>query len=291
MATKLTLREVLQGASSFLETKGVEGYSILYVFLARKGWNKTQWLLNMAQLASPEDQQQVAEDTKKLANHLPPQYLLGYEEFYGHHFKVTKDTLIPRPETEELVAAVLNSKNAVGKLSPEITVVADIGCGTGAIAISLKLDRPNWQVLATDISPLALAVAKENADKLKAPLQFFQGDVLTPLIERGIKVDLLVSNPPYIAQSEWELMDESVRTYEPKLALFADHEGLAIYEKIAQQAPQILKAEGEIFLEIGFAQGKVLQKLFQQAFPSKKVTIQKDLAGQDRILHVFAGDN
>lgn len=296
MATRPTLREVLDRASSFLESVGVEGYSVLYVFMGRMNWTKTDWLLQMGRQATAAESAQVEKDTRQLAQHIPPQYLLGWEEFCGHRFKVTEATLIPRPETEELVMRALTAfpdseeTNAVWRtISGKPPLVVDIGTGTGAIAISVKLARPQWQVRASDISPAALAIAKENAASLGADIAFCLGDTLAPFLTETNteKIQLLLSNPPYISKSEWNLMDESVRTFEPKMALFADNNGLAIYQKLARQAPSILAEDGQIFLEIGFAQGEAVRGIFQAAFPHKSVEIIKDLAGQDRILHVF----
>lgn len=277
---KISYREALQRASSLLGAKGLEPESMLYVFLRRKQWDTTQWLLHFSEEIPPADQAQLAADLEELLAFRPAQYLLGYEEFCGHRFKVTEATLIPRPETEELVMAAIDS------FPPDRAVrVADIGTGTGAIGLSVKLARPQWQVALTDLSQAALAVAKENAELLGAQVAFYQGDTLEALPPGD--VDLLLSNPPYISVAEWDLMDESVRRYEPKTALFAEDEGLAIYRKLAQQAPARLTKDGQVFLEIGFAQGKAVQEMFQAAFPEKEVAILKDLAGQDRIVHVF----
>lgn len=277
---KISYREALQRASSLLGEKGLEPESMLYVFLRRKQWDTTQWLLHFSEAIPPADQAQLAADLEELLAFRPPQYLLGYEEFCGHRFKVTEATLIPRPETEELVMA------AIASFPLERAIrVADIGTGTGAIGLSVKLARPQWQVALTDLSPAALAVAKDNAKLLGAQVAFYQGDTLEALPPGD--VDLLLSNPPYISVTEWDLMDESVRRYEPKSALFAADEGLAIYRKLAQQAPERLSKDGQMFLEIGFAQGKAVQEMFQAAFPDKEVVILKDMAGQDRLIHVF----
>jgi release factor glutamine methyltransferase len=270
--------EVLERASSFLEKQGVEGYSILYVFLERKGWSKTDWLIHLKDEITSEEQYQLEKDVQQLAEHYPAQYILGYSDFYEQRFQVNEHTLIPRPETEELVELCLAEN------SDSILNVADIGTGTGAIAISLKAQRPNWQVAAVDISPEALVVAKKNAEQLKTEIQFYQGDLLEPLIEK--KIDILISNPPYISNKEWALMDTSVRTFEPKSALFAENDGLAIYQRLAQEAPALLTPEGKIYLEIGFQQGKAVKELFQQAFPKKVVRVIQDLSGNDRMVTV-----
>lgn len=274
-----TYREVLLRASSFLETKGLEGYAIQYLFLARKNWQKLDWLLHMDQQIPPADEVQIEADLQQLLAHRPPQYLLGYEEFYGHRFKVTEDTLIPRPETEELVALCLEQTEPAENLR-----VVDIGTGTGAIAVSLKLARPHWQIAAVDLSEAALAVAKENAAQLGAEVAFYQGDTLTPV--RDQSWDIIVSNPPYISEQEWELMDASVRQFEPQMALFAAENGLVMYRKIADQAKKLLTPDGKIFVEIGFQQGKSVQHIFAEAFPDKKVAVIQDFSGKDRMVAV-----
>lgn len=273
-----TYREVLQGASSFLKEQQKDDYGIQYLFLQRKGWSKTDWLLQMNTPIDAADEAMIQADLEKLLQDVPPQYLLGYEEFYGHRFKVTKDTLIPRPETEELVELCL-TENAEKGLQ-----VVDIGSGTGAIAISLKLARPDWQVASIDISGAALQVAKENAKQLGAAVTFHEGDVLQPV--RDQQIDLIISNPPYISAEEWPLMDASVRKFEPKSALFAEERGLAIYRKIAAEAPQVLKPTGKLYLEIGFQQGQAVNAIFAAAFPTKKVKVLKDLSQNDRMIVV-----
>lgn len=271
-----TYYEVLNRASSFLTSQGKEGAAILFVFLGRKGWSKTDWLLQMKVAIPPEEIAQVEQDTEALLKDVPPQYLLGFEEFYGRQFQVTPATLIPRPETEELVELVL------AQVPDEQLRVVDIGTGTGVIAISLKLARPNWQVTAVDLSTEALAVAEENAHQLAADVRFLASDVLGAVNE----VDVIVSNPPYIAADEWREMDASVRKFEPKMALFAEDNGLVIYRQIAQEAQQKLSANGQIFLEIGYQQGAAVKALFEAAFPDKKVQLHQDLSGHDRMIQV-----
>ncbi|MBF8807507.1 MAG: peptide chain release factor N(5)-glutamine methyltransferase [Enterococcus lacertideformus] len=276
---KKTYLEVLSRASSFLEAQKKEGYSIQFLFLERKGWKKIDWLLHMNELITSEDENIIEHDMDLLLKNHPPQYLLGYADFYGHRLKVTEDTLIPRPETEELVELCLNETS-----DKELNVV-DIGTGTGAIAISLKAERAHWWMSAIDLSFQALSVAKENAMKEQVPIHFYHGDTLEPVMDQYF--DVIISNPPYISVDEWVLMDESVRIFEPKIALFAEDEGLAIYKKIAKESKEVLKPSGKIFLEIGYHQGIVVKQIFQEAFPTKKVMVKKDLFGNERMITVM----
>lgn len=277
---KNSYREVLARASSFLEQNQLEGHMIEYVFLQRKHWNKTDYLLHMHEPITAEDQKQIDEDMAKLLAHYPPQYLIGSEMFLDYRFKVTPDTLIPRPETEELVEKCLKLTQ---KQANQALKVVDVGTGTGAIAISLKDKRPAWQVTAVDLSSAALEVAQENAQQIGVAPEFVLSDCLD---EVAGPIDVLISNPPYISQDEYELMDVSVREFEPKMALFAENNGLAIYQKLAQQAQSKLAKDGKIFLEIGFMQGPAVKEIFQAAFPKKQVSIHKDLFGNDRMIVV-----
>lgn len=277
---KNSYREVLARASSFLEQNQLEGHMIEYVFLQRKHWNKMDYLLHMHEPITAEDQKQIDEDMAKLLAHYPPQYLIGSEVFLDYRFKVTPDTLIPRPETEELVEKCLKLTQ---KQANQALKVVDVGTGTGAIAISLKDKRPTWQVCAVDLSSAALEVAQENAQQIGVALEFVLSDCLD---EVAGPIDILISNPPYISQDEYELMDVSVREFEPKMALFAENNGLAIYQKLAQQAQSKLAKDGKIFLEIGFMQGPAVKEIFQAAFPKKQVSIHKDLFGNDRMIVV-----
>ena len=277
---KNSYREVLARASSFLEQNQLEGHMIEYVFLQRKHWNKTDYLLHMHEPITPEDQKQIDEDLAKLLDHYHPQYLIGSEAFLDYRFKVTPDTLIPRPETEELVEKCLKLTQ---KQANQALKVVDVGTGTGAIAISLKDKRPTWQVSAVDLSSAALEVAQENAQQIGVALEFVLSDCLD---EVAGPIDVLISNPPYISQDEYELMDFSVREFEPKMALFAENNGLAIYQKLAKQAQSKLAKDGKIFLEIGFMQGPAVKELFRAAFPKKQVSIHQDLFGNDRMIVV-----
>ena len=151
--------------------------------------------------------------------------------------------------------------------------------------ITLKKKVPSLEVTATDISKEALQVAAENASSHGLDIRFLEGDLLEPVSLETF--DCILSNPPYVGRQEEHLMDESVLKYEPHSALFADHEGLCIYERLAYELPFYLKTDGCLFMEIGFQQGDQLLALYKRAFPDKEVSIQKDINGLDRMLIVI----
>ena len=197
----------------------------------------------------------------------PLAYILGYREFFSRRFRVDPSVLIPRQETEVLVETAL-------EFPKEKCRVLDIGTGSGCIAITLKLERPDWEVWATDISSSALQVARENAETLGADITFRHSDLLAQL--EGETFDLIVSNPPYIGRDE--PLPKEVKEFEPPSALFADDNGLAIYRQLAAQAPSHLHVGGQVILEIGQEQGNEVSRLFHGS------TVIKDLDGNDRVV-------
>ncbi|CAH0418642.1 peptide chain release factor N(5)-glutamine methyltransferase [Periweissella ghanensis] len=208
----------------------------------------------------------------------PVQYVLGSAQFFGRDFMVDERVLIPRLETEELIELILNDNPITTQK------VLDIGTGSGAIAVTLKSERPEWQVLASDISPDALAVAKQNATTNNVDLAFTLSDVFANITGT---YDIIVSNPPYIATSETAIMDQNVLEYEPHLALFAENDGLAIYQAIAQNLAQYLLPNGRAYFEIGLHQGPTVAAIMQASLPQAQVDIIKDLSSHDRMIRVF----
>ena len=279
MNTNSTYREVLKWASSFLEASGKEGIAAERLLMERQQWNRTDFVLHLNEEMPSDSKRQLIEDVAEHGGGRPIQHILGYEWFYDLKLKVTHDTLIPRPETEEIVDKFLQQTKQDDSLK-----VLDIGTGTGAIAIVAKKQRPNDDVTGTDLSPKALVVAKENAEANGVAVRFLEGDLTAPVKDE--KFDVILSNPPYIGEHEKNVMDQSVLDYEPPMALFAENDGLFIYQRLAKELPRLLNPNGKIYLEIGYQQGEAVKELFQKAFPEALVQIEKDLSGLDRLISV-----
>lgn len=218
----------------------------------------------------------------RILNDEPMNYVLGYSYFYGYKFTVNKDVLIPRPETEELVCLILSKYDEYYK--GQTINICDVGTGSGAIAISLKKEESNLNVYASDISEKAIEVAKQNAKDNGAEIEFMCGSMLEPYIEKNIKVDILVSNPPYIKQDE--VLETSVIDYEPHVALFGGEDGLKFYRQIFENADKIINEKGMLFFEIGYDQKENLTNLAKKYFNDAHIEVLKDINGKDRMLYI-----
>lgn len=221
---------------------------------------------------------------ERLAKGEPLGHVLGFEWFYGYRFKVNEDVLIPRPETEELVAYILAAYDEYFKDTLNVTAV-DVGTGSGAIAVALKKEEPNIHILASDISEKACRIAKQNAQDNDVVVEVLCGDMLEPLIERNIKVDILISNPPYIPSDE--AMEDSVVNYEPHVALFGGEDGLKFYRIIFEHAKKVLKDKAMMAFEMGYNQKEVLSAEARKYFPDAKIEVIKDMSGKNRMLFIY----
>lgn len=218
----------------------------------------------------------------RLLNDEPLNYVLGYSYFYGYKLIVNEDVLIPRCETEELVCLVLSKYDEYFK-GKKINI-CDVGTGSGAIAIALKKEEDNLNVYASDISEKALEIAKMNAKNNDANINFLCGSMLEPYIENNIKVDILVSNPPYIKTVE--TIEASVYDYEPHVALFGGSDGLKFYKDIFENALKIVNENGMLFFEMGYDLGNALKDLAKQYFPKANIEVLKDMNNKDRMLMI-----
>jgi release factor glutamine methyltransferase len=210
------------------------------------------------------------------ASHYPLPYITGEAEFYGLTFEVTPEVMVPRPETELLVDLALARKPAS---------LVDVGTGSGCIAIALATRLPDALVYAMEVSPTALAVARRNTERhgVARRVQLMAGDLLTP---RPPLVDLVVSNPPYVASDDWASLPPSVRDFEPRLALDGGRDGLFVIHRLLSEAPAVLASGGALLVEIGASQGQAVAELAETAFPGASIRVYPDLAGHDRVVEV-----
>ena len=278
----MKLAQIFKDFEEKLVAKGEEAESLSFVYRSLKNLSFTDFVFTLHQEITDEDYKFVEDIFIKLANHIPAQYIIGHAEFFGMQLKVDERVLIPRPETEELVELIL-AENPEENLK-----VLDIGTGSGAIALALAKNRPDWSVTAADISQDALELAMENAKAQDLNLSFINSDCFS---EISAKYDIIVSNPPYISPSDESEVGLNVLHSEPHLALFADEDGLAIYRRIAEDSKDYLNDGGKIYLEIGYKQGQSVPAIFRENLPEKQVRILKDQFGQDRMVVVDDGEN
>lgn len=214
---------------------------------------------------------------KHIKEDVPLSHLVGFEYFYDRKFKVTKDVLSPRMETEELIYKVIEY---VKKTNKNNLKILDLCTGSGIIAITIKkeLEQVSVDVIASDISEEAIEVANENARFHEATIKFIKSDIFNNIDD---KFDIIVSNPPYIDRKDEVIMQNNVLKYDPHLALFAEEEGLYFYRKIIEQAKDYLKENGVMFFEIGYDQrDKIIQLADMNEYSAK---VYKDINGRDRM--------
>ncbi|WP_419893045.1 peptide chain release factor N(5)-glutamine methyltransferase [Oceanobacillus kimchii] len=274
--------EVLQRASLFLEKAGREPKVAEILLLHHLQITKEKLLMRWRDSI---DKNTIEAFEKDIFTHVetgvPVQHLTKVEHFYGREFEVNQHVLIPRPETEELVQQVIQQAHTMDK---PLTIV-DVGTGSGVIAITLALELPGSRVFATDISDKALSVAKRNAQALQAEVTFLEGNFLEPFLGLNQTADIVVSNPPYIPSSKSEELQDTVKNFDPELALFAENNGLAAYHAILRQMQTMKLSEQSILaFEIGFDQSAAITNMIRQNLPSREVCTIKDINEKDRIL-------
>ena len=278
----MKLAQIFKDFEEKLIAQGEEAESLSFVYRSLKNLSFTDFVFALQKEVTEEEKQFVEDIYKKLAAHIPAQYIIGHAEFFGMQLKVDERVLIPRPETEELVDLILTE-------NPEKNLkVLDIGTGSGAIALALAKNRPDWSVTAADISQDALDLSLENANSQNLNLYFIKSDCFS---EISSKYDIIVSNPPYISRADEVEVGLNVLHSEPHLALFADEDGLAIYRRIAEDSKDYLNDGGKIYLEIGYKQDQSVPALFMENIPDKRVRTLKDQFGQDRMVVIDDGEN
>lgn len=277
----MTYQQVLKQAETRARAVSKEVQAIKILLLHYSHLEPNQLYLQFKEEMDEESLNQFEEALNKyLIDNIPVQYIIGQVYFYGYSFFVNEGVLIPRFETEELVANVLIQYDEL--FNTQDVKMVDIGTGSGCLAIALQKEEPHLSVTATDISSEALAVAKRNAQSLEADVTFLQGDMLEPL--KGMKFDIIVSNPPYIPLSE--NVDSIIKDNEPNVALFGGSDGLKFYEIILQNARSILNEKFFIAFEHAFDKKDELQALSKKYFPDARVYTLKDMQGKDRMTFI-----
>lgn len=291
----MTIREAYREASSFLastESRSTQNPERVTEWMLCRllGWDRSKLFLDW-QVEFPVELLAEWEGwLRRKAAGEPVQYIIGEQEFYGRTFRVSPRVLIPRPETELLVEAALKW----GRVH-QPSLVADIGTGSGIIPITLAVEQPDWKVTASDLSADALEVARGNAERhgVSGRIDFFEGDLLEPWLERGLVPDMLISNPPYVPLADESGMTPEVAEYEPPLALFGGSDGLQLYRQLIEQLSRFSRLPDWIGFEVGEGQAEqvaaMLRRLAeerdvpeQQGASLRAVQIIRDLAGIDR---------
>lgn len=281
MATK-TVSTLIKAVTAQLSAFGIEDPATNARLLIRQAfrWSATQQLSNLSKIA-PTDQLPVLESlVERRINREPLSYITGKTEFFKRQFTVDERVLIPRPESEQLVVRTIDYVRKCGIENPR---VADVGTGSGAIAISIALEMPSAEVFATDISSEALEVAHMNARRLGAEVKFAQGNLLGPL--QG-KFDIIVSNPPYIKSHVIKSLEAEI-TREPRIALDGGPDGIKVIAPLLEEIQRMLKPSySAAYMEIDPPIAEIVLKTTQAKFPYAEVSILTDLAGLIRCISI-----
>ncbi|EDO1167217.1 peptide chain release factor N(5)-glutamine methyltransferase [Listeria innocua] len=271
------INQLLKNAEAILLEKGLDQNAAEILLETRMGLTRSELWMEMSRELEPNHEKQFQEDFARYLAGEPVQYILKTAPFYGYDFLVTEDVLIPRPETEELVATA----EAFLKQHP-LRSLLDVCTGSGIIAIALKKAFPDMTVTASDISAAALAIAKKNSLLLNADVRFIETDLLESFKQNNERFDMIVANPPYISEAEKAEMSDYVLKNEPSIALFAENDGLAIYERFVDNLKYVLNPSFWVGVEIGYTQGERVKQLFEKSYPHATVLIHKDINSKDR---------
>ncbi|MCI2948835.1 peptide chain release factor N(5)-glutamine methyltransferase [Staphylococcus caledonicus] len=272
-----SFKDKLHQAIGLATEKGYEQARAEWLMLDLFGWSRTDYLIHMYDEMTKAEEAKFSLALERMLTGEPIQYIVGFQSFYGYRFQVNQHCLIPRPETEEVMLHFLEN-------CKDQATIADIGTGSGAIALTLKKLNPSLNVIATDLVQETLDLAIDNAYDLNVDVDFLKGDALKPLIKRNIKLDGLISNPPYINFDDKDDMVDTVVKYEPHVALFAKNKGYAIYEAILDDLPKVLNDNAYVTFEIGYNQGERLKEIILNKYPNITVNVIKDINGIDRIV-------
>ena len=300
-----TIRDILNWAAEYLKSRNIPSdrldSEVLLSFILNK--DRTYLYTNSEKPILPEEHKKFKELIERRGRREPLSYITGEKEFWSLKFKVSRDTLIPRPETEILVQAVLDIIKYPSPpplpIGERIKVrgikILDIGTGSGNIAVSIAKESPEFHVFTVDKSNSALSVAKENAiiHNVAGRITFLKGDLCIPFnppsppFVKGGKeglFDIIVSNPPYIPTGDIEGLMPEVRDWEPRWALDGGKDGLEIVRKIIKDAPLFLKSKGFLAMEIGFGQSEEVSRIISETDKFHNIKTIKDLSGIERVV-------
>ena len=276
----MTVLELIQNTTAFFQRKGVESprLSIEYLLAEALGKRRLDLYLDYDQGLPEQILEPLRDKVRRRSEGEPLQHLLGSWEFYGRRFKTDRRALIPRPETERLAELILSQIPLV--TSPG-TRLADVGTGTGVLAITLALERPSLEIAATDLSADTLALARENAltHGVEARINWLQGDLLSGV---DTDFDFLVANLPYVPTAEMTKLSREVR-HDPPLALDGGRDGLDVIRRFIREAPSSLKPGGSIFLEIGISQAADVVDIFEKE-KFRDISVEKDYQEVERFV-------
>lgn len=274
-----TVLSMLEWATDYFSKKGIPDprHSIEWLLAETLDIKRLDLYLKFDRPLSPSELEVLRPLVKRRAGHEPLQYIVGYTDFMNARIEVNSDVLIPRIETEQMVEIILDQHPV-----NDVKSAFDIGTGSGCIPVALKMERPEWQLSACDISEEALAVAEENARKNKTEIEFFRGDITDPgSIEWSFDLDIIVSNPPYILPGEKENLEPQVREYEPGRALFCESME-KMYGSIIHFAEKYLKDSGSLYLEIHELHASGISDLFESQ--TWATSLVKDYDKKDRFI-------
>ena len=292
MAVGRVLKEALSWGIETLKEAGIADAKVdaFWLFEAACRISRAQYLLEPDRELTEGELSRYQSFIERRKKHEPCQYITGICEFYGLEFLVNPKVLIPRQDTEILVEEALKrlsdrkalAEETVKKLpDTEGPRVLDLCTGSGAVATAIKHTRPEIEMTATDISEEALEVAKENSRNNHCEITFIQSNLFESV--KAKRFDMIVSNPPYVSEAEYETLMPEIKDFEPELALKAGKEGLDIYKELIRKAPDYLKEGGWLLVEIGSSQADAVKTIFAES-GFQEICVVKDLAGLDRVV-------
>lgn len=283
-----SLNQVIANIRRQLLAAGIESAEQEAVWLVESALSLSllQQAMNGSRLLDREEAAEVARKVSRRTRREPLQYILGTQEFCGLEYNVNPSVLIPRPETELLISETIRRLPT----SASHPVLIDVGTGTGCLSVALARTLVSCTIFASDISRSALKVARQNAARhgVEKAITWLEGDLLVPLSGKGLEgtVSAIVSNPPYIRESEWPTLQPEVRLYEPKTALIAGPRGIEVHERLLRDAVSYLAPGGLLVMEMGQGQSSELAKTVESMAAYRAVDVVPDEAGIDRVLIV-----